>query len=141
MATDLSWRTLEIVQVYTRRWQVEVTIEDLKVSEGWGPATEQPDAEGSRRGLTLSLWCDSCLLLHPEQQARIAPRQPLYTIGSLQRYLQLESVRTCLTDRLDDPQLATQLEQFTAVVCPLFRLQPAKKPLSGHWDDSNPRQP
>lgn len=131
VATDLSWRTLDIVQVYTLRWLVEVTIEDLKVYEGWGQATKQPDDEGSRRGLTLSLLCDHCLLLHPEQQVRIAQRQPLYTIGSLQRHLQLESLLTWLNDWLDDPQLVIKLEQLTEVIRPLFLLQPSKKHLSG----------
>lgn len=77
VATSLPWRTLDIVQAYTLRWLVDVTIEDLKVYEGWGQATKPPDDEGSRRGLSLSRWCDHCLLLHPEQQARIAQRQPM----------------------------------------------------------------
>ena len=53
VATDLTWRTLDIVQAYTLRWLVEVTIEDLKVYEGWGQSFIQPDEEGSRRGLIL----------------------------------------------------------------------------------------
>jgi len=42
VASDLSWRTVDIVQAYTLRWLIEVTIEDLKVYEGWGQATKQP---------------------------------------------------------------------------------------------------
>jgi hypothetical protein len=53
VATNLTWRTIDIVQVYTLRWLVEVAIEDLKVYEGWGQSTKQPDEEGSRRGLIL----------------------------------------------------------------------------------------
>ena len=78
VASDLSWRTLDIARAYTLRWLVEVAIEDLKVHEGWGQATKQPGVEGSRRVLILSLLCDHCLLLHPEQQARVEHRQHLY---------------------------------------------------------------
>jgi hypothetical protein len=67
VATHLSWRTLDIMKTYTLRWLVEVVIEDLKVHEGWGPATKQPGVDGSRRGLTLSLLCDHCLLFTPNQ--------------------------------------------------------------------------
>ena len=84
VARHLSWRTGDIVKTYTLRWLVEVVIEDLKVHEGWGQATKQPGVDGSRRGLTLSLLCDHCLLLHPEQIARLKHKQPLSTIGSLQ---------------------------------------------------------
>ena len=43
---------------------------------------KQPDEEGSSRGLTLSLLLDLCLLLHPEQLARIEDKLPAYTVGS-----------------------------------------------------------
>ena len=36
VATNLTWRTIDIVQAYTFRWLVEVTIEDLKVYFGKG---------------------------------------------------------------------------------------------------------
>ena len=132
VATDLTWRTLDIVQAYTFRWLVEVTIEDLKVYEGWGQATKHPDEEGSRRGLTLSLLCDHSLLLHPDQQARIAQRQPLCTIGSLQRRLQMESFTTWLNDWLEDSKFDDKLEQLTKAIRPLFPLQPSKKHINGH---------
>ena len=68
VASDLSWRTLDIVQAYTLRWLVEVFLEDWKGHEGWGQLTKQPDEEGSSRGLILSLLLDHCLLLHPHQR-------------------------------------------------------------------------
>lgn len=131
VATNLTWRTIDIVQAYTFRWLVEVTIEDLKVYEGWGQSTKHPDEEGSRRGLTLSLLCDHSLLLHPDQQACIAQRQPLYTIGSLQRRLQMESFTTWLKDWVDDSTFKDKLEQLTETIRPLFPLQPSKKHISG----------
>ncbi|HFU75236.1 MAG TPA: transposase [Arcobacter sp.] len=70
IASNLSWRTQDIVQAYTYRWLVEVFFEDWKSYEGWGQLAKQPDYEGSSRSLILSLLLDHCLLLHPEQLSR-----------------------------------------------------------------------
>ncbi len=127
VATHLGWRTLDIVKTYTLRWLVEVVIEDLKVHEGWGSATKQPGVDGSRKGLTLSLLCDHCLLLHPEQLARVKHKQPLSTMGSLQRHLQIESFIMWLSQWLDTDEFAHKLEQLTEAIKPLFPLQPSGK--------------
>ena len=71
VASDLSWRTVDMVQGYTLRWLVEVFFADWKVHEGWGQLTKQPDEDGSSRSLILSLLLDHCLLLHPHQLARL----------------------------------------------------------------------
>ena len=71
---------------------MDVCIEDLKVDEGWGPATKQAGVDGSSRSLCLRLRCDHGLLLHPEQPALVARQKPLLTLGSLQRHLQAESL-------------------------------------------------
>ncbi len=83
VATDLSWRTLDIIQAYTLRWLVEVFFEDWKSYEGWDNLAKQPDEEGSRRGLTLSLMLDHCLLFHPDQSARLENNLPAFTVGTL----------------------------------------------------------
>ncbi len=127
VASQLSWRTLDIVQAYTLRWLVEVFIEDLKVYEGWGQATKQPGVEGSSRGLILSLLCDHCLLLHPEQQAHVARQEPLLTIGSLQRYLQVESFLAWLKTWLEGEDLTDKLDQLGRAIRPLFPLESSKK--------------
>jgi hypothetical protein len=67
VATDLSWRTLDIVQTYSLRWLAEVFFSDWKLHEGWGQLAKQPGEEGSSRSLTLSLLLDHALFLHPEQ--------------------------------------------------------------------------
>ncbi len=51
-ATDLSWRTLDIVGTYTLRWLAEVFFSDWKLNEGWGQLAKQP-GEGSSRSLGL----------------------------------------------------------------------------------------
>jgi len=91
VASEMSWRTLDIVQAHTLRWLIEVFFQDWKAYEGWGQLTKQPDEEGSRRSLTLSLLCDHCLLLHPDQLARIKDKLPAYTVGSLRDRVKVDS--------------------------------------------------
>lgn len=105
VATDMSWRTEDIVQAHTIRWLIEVFFQDWKQYEGWGQLAKQPGEDGSRRGLILSLLCDHCLLRHPEQLARIERKQPALTVGSLCETIKLESLLDCLWQMAssDDP--------------------------------------
>lgn len=96
VATDMSWRTEDIVQAHTVRWLIEVFFQDWKTYEGWGQLAKHPGEDGSRRGLILSLLCDHCLLRHPEQLARIERKQPALTVGSLCETVKLESLLDCL---------------------------------------------
>jgi hypothetical protein len=66
LATDLTWRTQDILQAATWRWLVEVFLPDWQAYEGWGTLTKQRGEEGSSRSLILSLLVDHCLLLHPD---------------------------------------------------------------------------
>jgi hypothetical protein len=131
VASDLSWRTLDIVQTYTFRWLVETVIEDLKIYEGWGSATKQPGVEGSRRSLSLSLLCDHCLILHPEQQACVTAQKPLYTIGSLQRHLKIDAFIYWLEQWLEGEELANQIEQLSQAILPLVPKLPSSKHMNG----------
>lgn len=131
VASDLSWRTDDIIKAYTIRWLVETVIEDLKVYGGWGKATKQPGVEGSRKVLILSLLHDHCLILHPEQQARATAKQPLYTIGSLQRRLQLEALIAWLSDWLDGDGMSDKITQLREAILPLAPLQKSTKHMSG----------
>jgi len=81
IASDLSWRTEDVVQGHTLRWLIEVFNEDWKQYEGWGQLTKQPDEEGSSRSLILSLLLDHCLLFHPQQLACLQNKLPAYTVG------------------------------------------------------------
>src|SRR6266446_6857663 len=67
IASDLSWRTLDIVQGHTLRWLVEVFIEDWKSHEGWSQLTKQPGEEGARHSVILSLLVDHSLFVQPDQ--------------------------------------------------------------------------
>ncbi|RPI99593.1 MAG: transposase, partial [Deltaproteobacteria bacterium] len=51
LASDMSWKTLDIVEAHTLRWLAEVFYEDWKSYEGWGKLTKQQGEEGSSRSL------------------------------------------------------------------------------------------
>lgn len=91
VATDLSWRTLDIVEAYSLRWLIEVVFEDWKANEGWNKLTKHVGEDGSRRGVILSLLSDHCLFFHPDQQALIDDNLPAYTVGSMMCQIRIEN--------------------------------------------------
>ena len=131
VATDLTWRTIDIVQAYTLRWLVEVFFEDWKSYEGWAQLAKQTGEEGSSRGLTLSLLLDLCLLLHPEQLARVENKLPAYTVGSLQRTIQMEALLNSVQQLVQAPNPDEQLMRLSLSVKEFFRLRPSGKHMSG----------
>ena len=131
VATDMTWRTMDITQTYTLRWLVEVFFEDWKLYEGWGREAKQLDEEGSSRGLILSLLFDHCLLLHPEQAARIENKLPAYTVGSLQRKSQMEALLEFIKKLLEDESPADKLKQLAGLIDNVFQLMPSGKHMSG----------
>ncbi|NJO17026.1 MAG: hypothetical protein HC877_15175 [Thioploca sp.] len=126
VTSDLSWRT----QAYTYRWLVEVFFEDWKLYEGWGQLAKQPDYEGSSRSLNLSLLLDHCLLLHPEQTTRLENQQPMVTVGSLLRRIQVESGLAWIRRLLATTNPIEQLERLSRTLTDVFQLVPSKKHMS-----------
>jgi hypothetical protein len=98
IASELSWRTLDIVQGHSLRWLVEVFIQDWKSSEGWSQLTKQPGDEGARHSVILSLLVNHSLFVHPDQQHQLKNNLPAHTVGSLRAHVQVE----CLVDVIDD---------------------------------------
>jgi hypothetical protein len=45
VASDLSWRTQDIIKAQSLRWLIEVFNEDWKQNEGWGQLTKQQGEE------------------------------------------------------------------------------------------------
>ena len=131
VATDMTWRTMDIIQAYTLRWLVEVFFEDWKLYEGWGREAKQLDEEGSSRGLILSLLLDHCLLLHPEQTARIENKLPAYTVGSLQRKSQMDVLLEFIKNLLEDENPAEKLKELAGLVDDVFQLMPSGKHMVG----------
>jgi hypothetical protein len=122
IASDLSWRTLDIVQGHSLRWLVEVFIQDWKSYEGWSQLTKQPGEEGARHSVILSLLVDHSLFVHPDQQHQLKNNLPAYTVGSLRAHVQVE----CLVDVIDalvssdNPQ--DRLKCFTKALHEVFAL-------------------
>jgi Archaeal putative transposase ISC1217 len=130
-ATDMSWTPHSIIATYSIRWLVEVFISDWKKFEGWAVLTKHIGFEGSNMSLILSLLFDHCLMLHPEQQARIKNKLPPATVGSLrEKCIQLHLFKTieCL---INEPNPKEKLKEFVQHIEQIYLLRDSKKHLSG----------
>ena len=127
MASDLTWRTLDIVQGHSLRWLVEVFVQDWKGHEGWVQLTKQPGEEGARRSVILSLLVDHALFVHPDQEAQLKNNLPAYTVGSLRANVQVECLVEVIEELVasDDPQ--SRLHHFTKALHEVFAFGRSKK--------------
>src|SRR6266487_4647481 len=130
IASDLSWRTLAMVQGHTLRWLVEVFIQDWKSYEGWSQLTKQPGDEGARHSVILRLLVDHSLFLHPDQQRQLKNNLPAYTVGSLRANVQVACLVDVIDDLVssDDPQ--DKLKRFTNALHEVFAFGSSKKHMS-----------
>lgn len=131
VASELSWRAVDIASAYTLRWLVEVFFEDWKLHEGWGQLAPQWDEEGSSRGLTLSLLLDHALLLHPQQRARIENHLPACTVGSLQQQSRMDALIDVMRGIIDAEDPHQRLEELLAVAKRLFPLRDSAQHMNG----------
>jgi hypothetical protein len=122
IASDLSWRTLDIVQGHSLRWLVEVFIQDWKSYEGWSPLTKQPGEEGARHSVILSLLVDHSLFVHPDQQHQLKNNLPAYTVGSLRAHVQVECLAAVIDDLVSSDHPQDQLKRFTKALHEVFAL-------------------
>jgi hypothetical protein len=131
VATEMSWRAVDIASAYTLRWLVEVFFEDWKLSEGWGQLAPQGDEEGSSRGLTLSLLLDHALLLHPQQRVRIENHLPACTVGSLQQQSRMDALIDVIRGIVDAADPHQPLDEIITVAKRLFPLRDSAKHMNG----------
>ncbi len=132
VASDLSWRHLDIVEAYTLRWLIEVFFEDWKTSEGWGKLTKHIGKEGSSRGLILSLMVDHCLFFHPDQQAFLDNNFTACTVGSLMRQIRIECFLQFIRNIITDENPGEQLDKITEILKKeIYCLLPSSKHMSG----------
>jgi hypothetical protein len=131
VATDMSWRTEDIVHCHTLRWLVEVFFEDWKLYEGWGQLAKHTGEDGSCRGVTLSLLLDHALLLHPKQQANIENNLPAYTVGSLQKLCQGEALLLSFQDLLSAENVAEGLQSLADRISRWIPLLSSGKHMNG----------
>ena len=122
IASDLSWRTLDIVQGHSLRWLVEVFIQDWKSYEGWSQLTKQPGEEGARHSVILSLLVDHSLFVHPDQQHQLKNNLPAYTVGSLRAHVQVECLADVIDDLVSSDHPQDQLKRFTKALHEVFAL-------------------
>ena len=89
--------------------------------------TKQPDEDGSSHGLILSLLLDHCLLVHPQQLARLEHNLPACPVGSLRAKTRVESLLAFIRELLlaDNPQ--EQLTRLSQAIEEVFQLAPSKK--------------
>jgi hypothetical protein len=120
IASDLSWRTLDMVQGHTRRWLVEVFIQDWKSSEGWSPLTKPPGEEGARHSVILSLLVDHRLVVHPDQQAQLTNNLPAYPVGSLRANVHVECLVHVIDDLVSSDHPQEKLKHFTQALHEVF---------------------
>ena len=131
VATDLTWRALDIAQARSLRWLIEVFFEDWKAHHGWVKLAKQPGEEGSVRGASLSLLLDHCLLLHPEQTACIERRQPAHTVGSLVHHTKVESLVQVIRELLAATDPPAQLRQLAETLHELYPASASSKHMIG----------
>lgn len=138
-ASDLSWRTEDIVRTYTLRWLIEVFFQDWKAHEGWGKLTKLQGIEGSSHGLILSLLTDHCLLLHPDQLAQLRQNKPAFTVGSLINNIKIESLLMTIREVLSAHDPEQKLAEMAVKLAELFPLMPSEKHMIGR--DLGPQAP
>jgi DDE superfamily endonuclease len=128
VASDLSWRTQDIVEAYTLRWFVEVFFEDWKGNEGWGKLTKHTGEDGSSRSLILSLLVDHCLFFHPEQLACVENKLPAWTVGSLIRNIKVECILYFVQEIISDENPQQKLNDLAEVLKDdVIKLEPSSK--------------
>jgi hypothetical protein len=127
MASELTWRTLDMVQGHTLRGLVEVFVPDWKSHAGWSPLTKQPGDEGARRRVILSLLVDHGLFSHPDQHAQFKRHLPAYTVGSLRAHGQVECLVNVIETLMASDAPQEQLLRFTHAVHEAFAFSRSKK--------------
>jgi len=128
VASDLSWRTKDIVEAYTLRWFVEVFFEDWKGYEGWVKLTKHTGKDGSSRGLILSLLVDHCLFFHPNQLAFIENKLSASTVGSLISTIKVECILNFVQEIISDKNPQQKLNDLAEILKnDVIKLNPSSK--------------
>ncbi|MCG9890648.1 MAG: hypothetical protein MH252_06210 [Thermosynechococcaceae cyanobacterium MS004] len=105
---------------------VEEILGAMDIEDVWGIGQE-----GTIRGLTLSLLLDLSLLLHPRQLACVENKLPAFTVGNLQRTIQIEALLFYIEQLLQSTNPAEQLTRLSQPVQEFFFLRPSGKHMIG----------
>jgi len=131
VATDMTWRTHDILQSFFLRWLIEVFFEDWKGHEGWGQFAKHTGEDGSRHGLILSLMFDCCLFRHHDQKTSIKQKLPAYTVASITSKARAESLIQLIQNLFQLPENHEKIEELSESVKNIFPLKISKKHFSG----------
>ena len=129
IASDMTWRDIDIIKAYSARWLVEVFIQDWKSYEGWCQLAKQQGIEGSNRGLILSLLCDHMLYFHNGQLAQFKNKEQAVTVGSLREKIIMESLIAFIEQIVKSDNPKELLEELTDQISNLFKLRSSIKHL------------
>lgn len=127
IASDSSWRDIDIIKTYFLRWLVEVFIQDWKSYEGWNQLAKQRGESGSDHGVTLSLLCDHALLLHQDQKALFENKKSAITVGSLREKVMMESLSTFIEGIVSTDNPKALFEEYAEKISALFELRSSIK--------------
>jgi len=129
IASEMTWRVIDIIKAYAARWLVEVFIQDWKSYEGWSNLAKQQGIEGSDRGLTLSLLCDHMLYFHNSQIISFKNNEQAGTVGSLREKILMESLIAFIEKIVKSDNPKSLLDQLSDKLSDIFILQPSTKHL------------
>jgi len=129
IASDLRWRTLDMVQGHALRWLVEVCMQDWKAHEGGSLLPKQPGEEGARHRVILSLLVDHRLCGHPDQQHQLQNNLPAYTVGSLRAHVHVACLVEVIDDLVSSDHPQEQRTRFTKALHEVFALGRSTKPM------------
>lgn len=115
-ASDLSWRTLDIIRSYSLRWLIEVAIQDCKGYCGFGRRACLQGVKGAYVSVHLSLLVDCLLLTHSKQLDRFHSGQQLYTAGSIVDHFRCESNLATIKSILTSPDPMKRLGELTQIL-------------------------
>lgn len=127
VASDLTWRTEDIIKAFALRWLIEVFIQDWKSYEGWNALTKQRDNEGSERTLILSLLADHCLFFHPDQKARLQNKLSPFTVGSLIEKSKAECLLSFIRDLVLSEDAESRLDKLNEYIRDTFKMSLSRK--------------
>ncbi len=127
IASDSSWRDIDIIKTYSLRWLVEVFIQDWKSYEGWNQLAKQRGESGLDRGVTLSLLCDHALLLHRDQTALFENKKSAITVGSLREKVMMESLSAFIEGIVSSDDPKAMFEDYADKISAIFELHSSIK--------------
>lgn len=126
-ATDLTWRAIDVASAYTLRWLVEVFIQDWKGHMGFDRMAIQQGADGSSRGVILSLLADHALNFHRDQAALIDAKLPAGTVGSLTNRIKIEAFLESVEELVNSDSPKKEYQKMANSLMGVYKLRSSKK--------------